>query len=146
MTEKPLTLPRCMCACIESLQSCPTLCDPMDSSLPWLLCPWDSPGKNIGVGSYSLLQGVFPTQGWNPGLPHCRQILYHLDSVKSVMFILVQSTGSRAHRLQQLQLPGSRAQAPWLWLTRLVVPQHVGSSRIRDATLVSCIGRQILYH
>jgi len=43
-----------------------------------LLCPWKSSGKNIGVGCHSLLQGIFPTQGSNPGLPHCRQILYHL--------------------------------------------------------------------
>ena len=42
-------------------------------------CPWDSPGKNPGVGCHSLLQGIFPTQGSNPGIPHCRQILYHLS-------------------------------------------------------------------
>ena len=36
-----------------------------------LLCPWNSPGKNTGVDSHSLLQGIFPTQGPNPGLPHC---------------------------------------------------------------------------
>ena len=41
--------------------------------------PWDSPGQNTGVGSLSLLHGIFPTQGSNPGLPHCRQILYHLS-------------------------------------------------------------------
>ena len=41
--------------------------------------PWDSPGQNTGVGSLSLLQGIFPTQGSNPGLPHCRQILYQLS-------------------------------------------------------------------
>ena len=40
--------------------------------------PWNSPGQNTGVGSLSLLQGIFPTQGSNPGLPHCRQILYQL--------------------------------------------------------------------
>ena len=40
-----------------------------------LLCPWDSPGKNTGVGYHFLLQGIFPTQGSNPGLPHCRQML-----------------------------------------------------------------------
>ena len=34
--------------------------------------PWNSPGKNTGVGSLSLLQGIFPMQGLNPGLPHCR--------------------------------------------------------------------------
>ena len=64
----------------KSLQSCPALCNPMDCSLPVkLLCPWDSPGKNTGVVFHSLLQGIFPTQGSNPGLLHCRQILYHLS-------------------------------------------------------------------
>ena len=41
--------------------------------------PWNSPGQNTGVGSLSLLQGIFPTQGLNPGLPHCRRILYQLS-------------------------------------------------------------------
>ena len=41
-----------------------------------LYSPWNSPGQKSGVGSLSLLQGVFPTQGSNPGLLHCRQILY----------------------------------------------------------------------
>jgi len=41
--------------------------------------PQDSPGQNIGVGSLSLLQGIFPTQGSNPGLQHCRRILYQLS-------------------------------------------------------------------
>ena len=44
-----------------------------------LYSPWNSPGKNAGVGSLSLLQGIFPTQGSNPGLPHCRWILYQLS-------------------------------------------------------------------
>ena len=43
------------------------------------LCPWDSPGKNTGVDCYSLLQGIFPTEGLNLGLLHCRRILYHLS-------------------------------------------------------------------
>ena len=43
-----------------------------------LLCPWDLPGKNTGVGCHYLFQGIFPTQVSNPGLLHCRQILYHL--------------------------------------------------------------------
>ena len=58
-------------------QSCLTLCDPM------LLCPWNSPGKNTGVGSHSLLQGIFPTWGLNPSLLHCKQILYHLSHQRS---------------------------------------------------------------
>ena len=41
--------------------------------------PWNSPGQNTGVDSHSLLQGIFPTQGLNPGLPHCRWILYQLS-------------------------------------------------------------------
>ena len=44
-----------------------------------LYSPWNSPGQNTGVGSLFLLQGIFPTQGSNPGLPHCRQILYQLS-------------------------------------------------------------------
>ena len=43
-----------------------------------LYSPWNSPGQNTGVGSLSLLQGIFPAQGSNPGLPHYRQILYQL--------------------------------------------------------------------
>ena len=58
------------------VQWCPTLCNPMDLPLPW---PWNSPGKNTGVGSHSLLQPIFLTQGLNPGLLHCRQIPYHLS-------------------------------------------------------------------
>ena len=44
-----------------------------------LYSPWNSPGQNTGVGSLSLLQGIFPNQGSKPGLPHCRQILYQLS-------------------------------------------------------------------
>ena len=44
-----------------------------------LYSPWNSPGQNTGVSSLFLLQVIFPTQGWNPGLPHCRQILYQLS-------------------------------------------------------------------
>ena len=44
-----------------------------------LYSPWDSPGQNAGVHSLSLLQGIFPTQGSNPGLPHCKWILYQLS-------------------------------------------------------------------
>ena len=41
--------------------------------------PWNSPGQNTGVGGLPLLRGIFPTQGSNPGLPHCRRIFYHLS-------------------------------------------------------------------
>ena len=58
--------------------SCLTLCDPMDF-FTTSIHPWHSPGQNTGVGSCSLLQGIFPNQGSNPGLPHCRQIVYQLN-------------------------------------------------------------------
>ena len=60
-------------------QLCPTLCDPMDCRLPGSSVHGDSPGKNTGVGCHALLQGIFPTQGLNPGLLHCKQILYQLS-------------------------------------------------------------------
>ena len=69
-------------------------------SLPWTmgisswppleshgLCnPWNSPHQNTGVGGLSLLQGVFPTQGWNLSLLHCRRTLYHLNHQGSPTF------------------------------------------------------------
>ena len=52
----------------------------MGCSLPTrLLHPWHFPGKSTGVGCHFLLQGILRTQGLNPGLPHCRQTLYHLS-------------------------------------------------------------------
>ena len=64
-------------------QSCPTLCNPIDCSLPGSSVSWKSPGKNTRVGTCSLLQGIFPIQGWNPGLPHCSRILYLLSHQRS---------------------------------------------------------------
>ena len=55
-------------------QSCPTLCNPMDCSPPGSTVHGDSPGTNIRVGCYALLQGIFPTEVLKPGLLHCRQI------------------------------------------------------------------------
>ena len=56
-----------------------TLCNPMDCSPPGSSVRGDSPGKNTRVGCHALLQEIFLTQGSNPGLPHCRQILYPLS-------------------------------------------------------------------
>ena len=44
-----------------------------------LYIPWNFPGQNSEVGSLSLLHGIFPTQGLNPGAPHCREVLYQLS-------------------------------------------------------------------
>ena len=50
-----------------------------------LYSPWNSPGQNTGVGSLSLLQGIFPSEGSNPGLPCCGQILYQLSHQESLI-------------------------------------------------------------
>ena len=72
---------------VKIAQSCLTLCDPMDYTVH------DSPDQNTGVGRLSLLQRIFPTQGLNPDLPQCRQILYqlsHKGSYTSLRITLVQ--------------------------------------------------------
>ena len=67
-------------------QLCPTLCNPMDCSLPGSSVHGITPGQNTGVGCHSLLQGIFPTQGSNPGLPRYRQILYCLSHQGSLLY------------------------------------------------------------
>ena len=63
--------------CLLVFQLC--LCNSVDYSPPGSYVHGDSPGMNAEVGSHSLLQGIFPTQGSNPGLLHCRRILYCLN-------------------------------------------------------------------
>ena len=66
---------------LSSQGNCSESCSVLSNSL-WLhglYCPWNSPGQNTGVSNLSLLQGIFLTQGSNPGLLHCRQMLYHLS-------------------------------------------------------------------
>ena len=60
-------------------QLCLTFCNPREGNPPGSSVHGGSPGKNTGVGCHALLQRIFPTLGLNPGLPHCRQILYHLS-------------------------------------------------------------------
>ena len=64
---------------VKASQLHPTLCDPMNCSSPGFTILGDSPGKNIAVSCHALFQGIFPTQGSNPGLPNCRQTLYRLS-------------------------------------------------------------------
>ena len=67
-----------LCLCLVA-QSCSTICDPMDCSPFGSSVHGDSPSKHTRVGCHALLQSIFPTQGSNPGFPHCRQILYQLS-------------------------------------------------------------------
>ena len=73
----PLVSWKCI-VCLVT-QSRPTLCDPMDCSLPDSSVYGDSSGKITGSGCHALLQGLFPIQGSNPGLLHCKWLLYHLS-------------------------------------------------------------------
>ena len=102
----------CVCVCGRA----PSCSVELDSLQPHglqptrLLCPWNSPGQNTGVGNLSLLQRIFPTQGSNLGLLHCRQIIY------------------------QLSHKGSPRILEWV-----AYPFSSGSSRPRNRTWVSCI-------
>ena len=88
-------------------QSCPTLCDPLDYK------PWNSPGQNNRACKLPLLKGIFPNRGPNPGLPHCRKILY------------------------QLSHKGSPRILEWV-----AYPFSSGSSLPRNRTRVSCIANR----
>ena len=68
----------CVCVCISRLIVSSSL--GLHGLQPTrLLCPWNSSGKNTGVGCHSFLQGIFPSQGSNSNLLHCKQILYLLS-------------------------------------------------------------------
>ena len=76
-----MVCPVVMYGCENESVSCSVMSDslqPHGLQSARLLCPWNSPGKNTGVRSHSLLQ-IFLTQRMNLGFPHCRQILYHLS-------------------------------------------------------------------
>ena len=89
-------------------ESCSVVSDTL--RLHRLCSSWNSPGQNIGVGSRSLLQGIFPTQGLNPGLPHYRLVLYQLSHKGSPRI-----------------------------LECVAVPFSSGSSQPKNQTKVSCI-------
>ena len=76
----------CAVLCLVT-QSCPTLCDPMSCRPPCSSVHGNSPGKNTGVGCHALLQGIFPTQGSNPGLLPCRWILTHQGSPRILEWV-----------------------------------------------------------
>ena len=80
---------------VKVAHSCPTL------RTNELYSSWNSPGQKTGVDSRSLLQGIFPTQGVNPGLPHYRQNLYQLSRKGSLyMWNLEYSTNEPTHDIE----------------------------------------------
>ena len=120
-----------------------------------LYSPWNSPAQNTGAGSLSLLQGIFPTQGLNPGLLRCRQILYQLShrEAPKVNKIIVyfccclvpklcltlwdpmeySSPGSSVHRISQGRT-----------LEWVAIPFSRGSSWPRDWIHISCMSKQVI--
>ena len=89
------------------------------------LHPWNFPGKNTEVSCHFLLQGIFPTQGPNPGLPHCRQMLYYLSYQRSPS---LQHYGPQPVRLLcPLDSPGKNAGVGCHFLLQ-------GTSQPRDQT------------
>ena len=90
---------------MKVIQSCPTLYDPMDYTVHGIL-----QARILELGSRSLLQGIFPTQGWDPGLPHCRWTVYQLSHQETPRI------------LEWVAIPFSR-----------------GTSKVRDRTQVSHI-------
>ena len=65
---------------------------------------WNSPGQNTGMGSLSFLHGTLPTQGWNPGLLHCRQILYQLKGILQKGSVLNLINYQRPHLLSSIEV------------------------------------------
>ena len=133
-------------------QSCPTLCDPMNCSSPGSSVHGDSPGKNTGMGCHDLLQGISSTQGSNPGLLHCRQILYQLSyhvslESRAVLCLVAQSCptpcnprdcsppGSSVHR----DSPGKNIAVSCHALFQGIFPTQ-------GSNLSLLISRQVLYH
>ena len=91
-----------------------------------LLIPWDSPGKNTGVGCHFLLRGIFLTQGSNPGLPHCRWILYQRSLYWATREALICTVGSK-NTLESITTPGccnNLTVSDWIIFTRLCVLSH----------------------
>ena len=104
-----------------------------------LLCPWDSPGKNTGVGCYALLQGIFPTQGSNPHflcLLHYRQILYLMSHQGSPLYLHIACRAwflpAQEHQLSQ----------KWLWRHMTQTPARP-SGQLRASSPSDCVGADL---
>ena len=109
-------------------QSCSTLCDPMDCGPPGSSVHGDSPGKNTGVGCHALFQGIFPNQGLNPHLLHCRRILYCLSHQGSPrMFITFIFDKTKKETIINIMLFSCKVMSdsfvtPWTVPARLLCP------------------------
>ena len=101
------------------------------------LYPWNSPGHNTEVGSLSLLQGIFTTQGSNTGLPHCRQILYQLSHKGSPSG---KGTTCQCRRLKRCGLDPWVGKIPWRRKWQLTLVFLSGKSRGRRSLVATVCG------
>ena len=135
------------CVLCSLAQSCPTLCDPMDCSPPGSFVHGDSPGKNTGVGCCAFLQGIFPTQGSNPGLLHCRQNLYCLSHQGSPLLTIESESESCSVVCDSLWARGLHS--PWnspgqnTGVHSLSILREIFPTQGLNLGLLHC--RQILY-
>ena len=121
-------------------QSCPTLKWPYGLQPTRLLCPWNSLGENTEEGCHFLLQGIFLTQGLNPGLPYCRQILYQLSHQGSPRILewvayAFSSGASRPRNLTGVSCSAGRFFTSWT--TREVSWVHYALFSIRRPSQIS---------
>ena len=112
-------------AAAKSLQSCPTLCDSIDGSPPGSPCPWDSPGKNTGVGCHFLLQ-CMKVKSESEATQLCPTLSNPMDC---------SLPGASIHGIFQARV-----------LEWVAMSFSRGSFQPRDQTCVSCTGGWILYH
>ena len=128
-------------------QSCLTVCDSMERNPSSSSVHGDCPDKNTGVGSHSLLQGTFLTQGLNPCLLHCRWILYHLSLLRKPEN---SGVGSRGTSLPRNWTGVSCIADEFFtsWATREAPTDALcfGKYRHENNSLIECIGTPRVHH
>ena len=113
-----------------------------------LYSPWNSPGQNTGVGNFSLLQGIFPTQGSNLAVPHCRQMLYqlsHRGSPRILEWVAYPfSRGSSWHSWGRSSfLPAELWGKPYM-VSLWCLCKNTATSRFMEKTFLRLTNKQIL--
>ena len=107
------------------------LCNPMD----YTHSPWNSPGQNTGVGSCCLLQGIFPTQGLNPGLPHCGWILYQLSHKGSPRMMRRADSFEKTLMLGKIEGRRRRGRQRMRWLVGVTNSTDMGLGELQELVM-----------
>ena len=129
------------------VQSCPTLCNPMDCSLSGSSVHGDSPGKNTGMGSLSLLQENFPTQESNRDLLHCSWVLYQLSysgSPTSISNTMLNRNDGSGHSCLALEFRGDTFSFSLLSMLTVGTRSFLISAKFGE-TLPKIIHSMLLY-